>query len=86
MYLPADSFDAFDDKEIQPDLIEMSPPCFLECDSYPFPSHLIEDNTSEFLEDVEYSSSESTSSESESESDSSETEPDMDEDVTSHTG
>ncbi|XVF56506.1 hypothetical protein PTKIN_Ptkin06aG0126600 [Pterospermum kingtungense] len=86
MYLPADSFDASDYKEIQPNLIEMLPPHFLESDSYPFPSHLIEDNTSEYLEDVESGSSESTSSESESDSDSSETEPDMDEDVTSQTG
>ncbi|KAK8590124.1 hypothetical protein V6N12_024507 [Hibiscus sabdariffa] len=86
MYFPPDSFDALDYKENPLNQIEMSPPHFMECDSYPFPSHLIEDNTSEFLEDVESGSSESTSSESEAESDSSETEPDMDEDITSHSG
>ncbi|XVF30419.1 hypothetical protein REPUB_Repub16aG0055700 [Reevesia pubescens] len=86
MYLPPESFDALDYKEIPPNEIEMSPTRYMECDSYPFPSHLIEDNTSEFLEDVESGSSESTSSESESESDSSETEPDIDEDITSHSG
>ena len=88
MYLSAESFDALDYKEIPPNQVEMLPSPFLECDSYPFPSHLIEDNTSGFLEDVESGSSESTSSESESESesDSSETEPDMDEDITSHSG
>ncbi|XWS42903.1 hypothetical protein CRYUN_Cryun16bG0054400 [Craigia yunnanensis] len=85
MYLPAESFDALDYREIPPNQIEMSPSHFLECDSYPFPSHLIEDNTSEFLEDVESGSSKSTSS-SESESDFSETEPDMDGDITSHSG
>ncbi|XWS58784.1 hypothetical protein CRYUN_Cryun08bG0063200 [Craigia yunnanensis] len=86
MYLPAESFDALDYKEIPPNQIEMSPSPFLECDFYPFPSHLIEDNTNGFLEDVESGSSESPSSESESESDSSETEPDMDEDIISHSG
>ncbi|KAL4353954.1 hypothetical protein GQ457_06G014120 [Hibiscus cannabinus] len=86
MYFPPDSFDASDYKENPSNQIEMSPPHFMECDSYPFPIHMIEDNTSEFLEDVESGSSESTSSESESESDSSETEPDMDEDITSHSG
>ncbi|XP_022745720.1 uncharacterized protein At1g51745-like isoform X2 [Durio zibethinus] len=85
-YLPAESFDALEYKEILPNQIEMSPFGFLEYDSYPFPNHLIEDNTSEFLEDVESGSSESTSSESESDSDSSETEPDMDENITSHSG
>ncbi|KAE8699292.1 dentin sialophosphoprotein-like [Hibiscus syriacus] len=86
MYFPPESFDASDYKEAPPNQIEMSPPLFVECGSYPFPSHMIEDNASEFLEDVESGSSESTSSESESESDSSETEPDMDEDITSHSG
>ncbi|KAL4378901.1 hypothetical protein GQ457_02G027740 [Hibiscus cannabinus] len=86
MYFPSETFDALGYKEIPPNQIEMSPPHFVECDSYPFPSHLIEDNTSEFLEDVESGSSESNSSESESESDSSETEPDMDDDMTSHSG
>ncbi|KAE8716996.1 Tudor/PWWP/MBT superfamily protein [Hibiscus syriacus] len=85
-YFPPESFDASDYKEIPPNQIEMSPLHFVECDSYPFPSHMIEDNASEFLEDAESGSSESTSSESESESDSSETEPDMDEDITSHSG
>ncbi|XVF06922.1 hypothetical protein REPUB_Repub06bG0092700 [Reevesia pubescens] len=84
MYFPAESFDALDYKEILPNQVEMSPSRFLECDSYPFPSHLIEDNINKFLEDGESGSSESTSSESESESDSSETEPDMDEYITSH--
>ncbi|XWS57337.1 hypothetical protein CRYUN_Cryun09bG0165600 [Craigia yunnanensis] len=79
MYLPAESFEHY--KEIPPNQIEMSPSRFLECDSYPFRSQLIEDNDSEFLEDGE-----SGSSESESESDSSETEPDLDEDITSHSG
>ncbi|XP_039034143.1 uncharacterized protein At1g51745-like isoform X2 [Hibiscus syriacus] len=86
MYFPPESFDALGYKEIPPNQIEMSPPHFVECDSYPFPSHMVEDNTCEFLEDDESDSSESTSSESESESDSSETEPDMDEDMTSHSG
>ncbi|TYJ46984.1 hypothetical protein E1A91_A02G157300v1 [Gossypium mustelinum] len=86
MYFPPESFDALDYKEILPTQIEMSPSHFVECDSYPFRSHIIEDHTREFLEDVESGSSESTSSESESESDSSETEPDMDEDITSHSG
>ncbi|GMI78899.1 PWWP-DOMAIN INTERACTOR OF POLYCOMBS1, PRO-TRP-PRO-TRP protein 1 [Hibiscus trionum] len=86
MYFPPESFDALGYKGIPPNQIEMSPPHFVECDSYPFPSHMIEDNTSEFLEDVESGSSESTSYESESESDSSETEPDMDDDMTSHSG
>ncbi|XP_021281686.1 uncharacterized protein At1g51745 [Herrania umbratica] len=86
MYLPAESFDALDYKEVPANQIEMSPSRFVECDSYPFPSHLIEDNTREFLEDIESGSSESASSESESESDSSETEPDMDEDITSLSG
>ncbi|XP_022718551.1 uncharacterized protein At1g51745-like isoform X2 [Durio zibethinus] len=88
IYLPPGSFDALDYKEIPPNQIEVSPSRFLECDSgsFPFPSHLIEDNTGEFLEDVESGSSESTSSESESDSDSSETEPDIDEDITSHSG
>ncbi|XWS65105.1 hypothetical protein CRYUN_Cryun05aG0062400 [Craigia yunnanensis] len=86
MYLPAESLDDLDYKEIPLNQIEMSTSRFLESDSYPFPSHLIEDDTSEFLEDGESGSSESTSSESESESDSSETEPDMDEDITSHSG
>ncbi|OMP03729.1 hypothetical protein CCACVL1_02286 [Corchorus capsularis] len=87
-YLPAGSYDALDYKEIPPNQIEMSPSGFVECDSYPFPSHLNEDNTSEFPEDAESGSSESTSSESESESvsDSSETEADMDEDATSLSG
>ncbi|XVF41618.1 hypothetical protein PTKIN_Ptkin01aG0294000 [Pterospermum kingtungense] len=84
MYLSDEPFDALDYKEIPPNHIQMSPPRFLECDSYPFPRHLIENNTSEYLENGESSSSESTSSESELESDSSETEPDMDEDITSH--
>lgn len=86
MYFPPESFDALDYKEIPPTQIEMSPSHFVECDSYPFRSHIIEDHTREFLEDVESGSSESTSSESEPESDSSETEPDMDEDITSHSG
>ncbi|XVE90493.1 hypothetical protein DITRI_Ditri20bG0082100 [Diplodiscus trichospermus] len=86
MYFPAESFDAFNYKEIPPNKIEMSPSHFLERGSYPFPGQLIEDNTSEFLEDGESDSSESISSESESESDSSETEADMDEDITSRSG
>ncbi|KAE8726910.1 dentin sialophosphoprotein-like [Hibiscus syriacus] len=86
IYFPPESFGALDYKDIPPNQIEMSPPHYVECDSYPFPSHMVEDNTCEFLEDDESGSSESTSSESESESDSSETEPDMDEDMTSHTG
>ncbi|KAG4112398.1 hypothetical protein ERO13_D13G160000v2 [Gossypium hirsutum] len=86
MYFPPESFDVLDYKEILRNQIEMSPSHFLECDSYPFHRLLIEDDSSEFLEDVESGSSESTSSESESESDSSETEPDMDEDITSHSG
>lgn len=86
MYLSAEPFDILDYKEIPPKHIQMSPPHFLESDSYPFPNHLIEDNSSENLEIGESSSSESTSSESELESDSSETEPDMDEDITSHSG
>ncbi|XVE62234.1 hypothetical protein DITRI_Ditri06bG0101600 [Diplodiscus trichospermus] len=86
MYLPAESFDGLDYKEIPPNQMEKSPSHFMECDTYPFPGHLIDDNTSEFLEDVESGSSESTSSESESQSDSSETEPERDEDITSHSG
>ncbi|XP_022743327.1 uncharacterized protein At1g51745-like [Durio zibethinus] len=86
MYLPAESFDVLDYKGIPPNQIEMSPSRYLECDSYSFPSHLIEGNTGEFLEGGESGSSESTSSESESESDSSETDPDMDEDITSQSG
>ncbi|KAG4166802.1 hypothetical protein ERO13_A13G155200v2 [Gossypium hirsutum] len=86
MYFSPESFDVLDYKEILRNQIEMSPSHFLECDSYPFHRLLIEDDSSEFLEDIESGSSESTSSESESESDSSETEPDMDEDITSHSG
>ncbi|MBA0668550.1 hypothetical protein Goklo_001447, partial [Gossypium klotzschianum] len=84
MYFPPESFDVLDYKEILRNQIEMSPSHFLECDSNPFHRLLIEDDSSEFLEEVESGSPESTSSESESESDSSETEPDMDEDTTSH--
>ncbi|GMI85411.1 PWWP-DOMAIN INTERACTOR OF POLYCOMBS1, PRO-TRP-PRO-TRP protein 1 [Hibiscus trionum] len=86
MYLPSESFDALNYKEIPQNQIDMSPSHFLECDSYPFHRLLNEDDASEFLEDVESGSSESTSSESESESDSSETEPDMDEDINSQSG
>ncbi|KAH1032832.1 hypothetical protein J1N35_045006 [Gossypium stocksii] len=86
IYFPPESFDVLDYKQILRNQIEMSPSHFLECDSYPFHRFLIEDDSSEFLEDIESGSSESTSSESESESDSSETEPDMDEDITSHSG
>ncbi|KAK8545588.1 hypothetical protein V6N13_066861 [Hibiscus sabdariffa] len=84
MYLPPESFDALNYREIPQNQIDMSPSHFLECDSYPFRRLLNEDDASEFLEDVESDSSESTSSESES--DTSETEPDMDEDINSPSG
>ncbi|KAE8679039.1 dentin sialophosphoprotein-like [Hibiscus syriacus] len=86
MYLPPESFDALNYKEIPQNEIDMPPSHFLKCDSYPFLRLSNEHDASELLEDVESGSSESTSSESESESDSSEAEPDMDEDINSHSG
>ncbi|GLT87273.1 hypothetical protein SLE2022_053640 [Rubroshorea leprosula] len=85
MHLPSEPGDGLDYKEMHPNH-EMSTSRFRESDSYPFVRHLIEDNSSEFMEDVESGSSESTSSELESESDSSQTEPDIDEEMASLSG
>ncbi|CAK7340121.1 unnamed protein product [Dovyalis caffra] len=78
-YLPADSSDSMDDKELPPIQNKMSPSCFEDrLHSHPGSSNE-EDSSSGFMEDVESDSSGSNSSECES--DSSQTEPDMDKEL-----
>lgn len=85
VYLPAESSDSMDDKEVPPGQIKMLPTQFEDSDFHHHPGSLNEENSSSgFMEDVELDSSESNSSESES--DSSETEPDMDKEMTAFPG
>ncbi|XP_044499527.1 uncharacterized protein LOC123220961 isoform X2 [Mangifera indica] len=79
VYLPSESNDALDGKEINPSQTEMS--SFPVEDTDCGPRIHVEENSSGFLEDDE-----SGSSESESEADSSETEPDIDHEMTTVSG
>lgn len=83
VYLPSESNDALDGKEINPSQTEMS--SFPVEDTDCGPRIHVEENSSGFLEDDESGSSES-GSESESEADSSETEPDIDHEMTTLSG
>ncbi|KAJ0014797.1 hypothetical protein Pint_21583 [Pistacia integerrima] len=79
IYLPAESNENLDCKEITPSQTDMS--ALPVEDSYCGPRIHVEENSSGFMEDDECDSSESES-ESESEADSSETEPDIDQQMT----
>lgn len=68
VYLPSESDDRLEYKEIPPSEMEMSPSQFGDSNNHPHPSSLTEENTSEFMEG--------------SESDSSETEADTDAEMT----
>ncbi|CBI26559.3 unnamed protein product, partial [Vitis vinifera] len=68
VYLPSESDDRLEYKEIPPSEMELSPSQFGDSNNHPHPSSLTEENTSEFMEG--------------SESDSSETEADTDAEMT----
>lgn len=72
VYLPSESDDRLEYKEIPPSEMEMSPSQFGDSNNHPHPSSLTEENTSEFMEG--------------SESDSSETEADTDAEMTELAG
>lgn len=84
VYLPADSSDSMDDKDIPPNQNKFFPSGFeAELHSHPGSSNE-EDSSSGFMEDVESDLSGSNSSESES--DSSQTEPDVDKEMVIFSG
>lgn len=85
MYLPSQTGDALEYKEIHPNLLDASAFQIGEFDSYAL-GRLVEDNTSEFMEAADSGFSESTSSELASEFDSSQTEADIDEEMVSLSG